>query len=289
MYFLVSKCVSNSPGGKRMIIPRKPAHTKNTNSQITSYVYLYIYICIHMHWLFFTVVVVLSIIIHPSWLVHCSLRIWRQVKTIHLFRYMGASLSNFFVMSAAAEVKTDVETEVKTEVSAAAKEPRRRNDNVILLHLPISCDAPHTTKKDLEMNQGQPPTSLIPGIITLRLDGSNNLYIFLPRIFHQNGKLWGQRVFQMPDSSWCHRQSSEVKVEGPVNDNLSLSERKSKYRSCAIKWKLLNLRLKRINQFDLCVAIWSFCWSSLRERWGYLSSIYKTCRQHKRIYLRIRF
>ena len=254
-----------------LIIPRKPAHTKNTNSQITSYVYLYI--CM------------LSIIIHPSWLVHCSLRIWRQVKTIHLCRYMGASLSNFFVMSAAAEVKTDVET----EVSATAKEPRRRNDNVILLHLPIFCDAPQTPKKDLEMNQGQPPTSLVPGIITLRLDGSNNLYIFLPRIFHQNGKLWGQRVFQMPDSGWCHRQSSEVKVEGPVNDNLSLSERKSKYRSCAIKWKLLNLRLKRINQFDLCVAIWSLCWSSLGERWGYLSSIYNTCRQHKRIYLRIRF
>ena len=62
---------------------------------------------------------------------------------------MGASLSNFFVMSAAAEVKTDVETEVKTEVSAATTEPRRRNDNVILLHLPISCDAPQTPKKEI--------------------------------------------------------------------------------------------------------------------------------------------
>ena len=54
---------------------------------------------------------------------------------------MGASLSNFFVMSAAAEAKT--------EVSATAKEPRRRNDNVILLHLPISCDAPQTPKKEI--------------------------------------------------------------------------------------------------------------------------------------------
>ena len=44
-----------------------------------------------------------------------------------------ANLSNFFVMSAA---------EVKTEVSAEAKEPRRRNDNVILLHLPTSDNPP---------------------------------------------------------------------------------------------------------------------------------------------------